>query len=222
MSMVYITLDKALEILLHVNYPTLWNEEKAKHLVYLTWFIGLLWCTCMYLVYTLTNVNFDSVADMFFLYITPFFDFSFILLAVVSYGFLFHKYKLSQSPPATCASAVVKHKNSGNKCSRLFKIFRTSRFYVSVLLITSFMLFMVLPNLVYMFYGVMGQHKSRGLDDALLVLFNCSYLVDAWIYIFAQPAVSHLIRRVARRRTPHLHTSRRFMCYTRQQMEQTM
>lgn len=204
MSMIYLTIDKALDILLNIKYPLYWNEKKAKHLVYATWVFGVILCLSVFFLYTFLELSFESVADVFFLYFYPTFDFSFILLAVVCYSFLFHKYKEARMAPAK-----IRCGNDVEKCGSLFAIFRTSRFYISVLLICTFLLFMVLPNMVYLFYGVIGRQKSTTLDDILLIFFNGSYLLDAWIYIFAQrPVLNLLCRKVQRRR----YTSERFTC----------
>ena len=94
-------------------------------------------------------------------------------------------------------------------------MFRQSRFHMCVLLISTFVLFMVVPNMVYLFYGVVGGHKSDTLDDALLILFNCSYLLDAWIYIFAQRSVRHLCCR-------KMHKKKEWLRYTQQSLRRSM
>ena len=194
MSMVYITVDKALDILLNIKYPLYWNEHRAKYLVYLTWLVGVLTSVFVFVLHYVGNITVENIADHMFLYVYPLFDFTFVVLAVLCYSFLFHKYKQSRFSPC-CPQNNVKIFNCKFRAvtGRVLKIFRTSNFYISVLLILTFLIFMVIPNLVYLVYGVLGGNKSKTLDDTLLILFNISYLLDAWIYIFAQQPVRRML-----------------------------
>ena len=205
MSMAYITLDKALEILLNIKYPVYWNEQKAKRLVYTTWVVGVCMPVCVLLMHHIGHISIDAIADVLFLYICPTFDFSFTILAVITYSFLFQRYRKSRVLPTVSMHLThgMTNQESPNSNS-IFKIFRKSNFYITVLLILSFLIFMVLPNMVYLFYGVVGGHKSKTLDEALLILYNISYLLDAWIYIFAQQSVRNLFYRKLRKRKERL------------------
>ena len=107
----------------------------------------------------------------------------------MSYAFIFHKYKETRLMP-------TQMKTNGSKDHQLestFKIFRNSRFFVSLLLILNILVLVVVPDLTYLFYGVVRYHKTGTVDDITLILFLLSYLFDAFIYTFIQRPVRRLL-----------------------------
>ena len=74
-----------------------------------------------------------------------------------------------------------------------FKIFRKSNFFIAVLLILTFVFFMLIPDLVYLFYGIVGNNKSDTLLAICEVLYAVSALANGWIYIFMQKSVRAIV-----------------------------
>ena len=85
-----------------------------------------------------------------------------------------------------------RNKNVGGKQNAL-QIFRKSRFYISVLLITTFLRFVKVPDLVYLFVGILNKNDSSTLLTACWVSYAVANLSDAYIYIFMQRDVRHLL-----------------------------
>lgn len=70
-----------------------------------------------------------------------------------------------------------------------FVLFRKSRFYVSVLLIITFILFMVAPDLTYLIIGIVYNNPSESLLNGCWICYALPNLADGYIYIFVQDNV---------------------------------
>ena len=106
-----------------------------------------------------------------------------LVFAVITYSFIFWKFiRARSSPQRTAISSAA----SSMGIRELFKVFRGSRFFLSALLIVSFVLLYVAPALFFHVY----QTKM-----ALQLMWFCaplSYTVDALIYILSQPPIRKL------------------------------
>ena len=180
--MIYLTLDRLMDIVLNIKYPVYWSEEKAKYLLITTWLFGLFSCVTVCICYQLFNFNWE---DAFFKYFYPPIEFAFIILALTTYGFIFHKYRKNRldAPGYLDNCTPRRRKNS------TIQIFRKSRFYISVLLILTFLLFMIVPDITYLFLAIIYKSKSDILLTCCWISYAISNLADAYIYIFVQDEV---------------------------------
>lgn len=201
-NMVYICLDKLMDIVLNIKYNVYWNKQRAKKLLVATWFIGcLIWLSLSVSTYythkhatDLTGkcTKRDFYTEKFVGYFYPTFDVLFFIVASISYGFIFHKFKQTRLLPAQISFS--KATNSRTSVSS-FKAFRQSRFYIPVLLVLTFILLVVVPDIINLVYSIILHKESKILDRFLLICFQLSYLNDAIIYIFIQQQTRRILRR---------------------------
>ena len=195
MDMVYITLDRLLNVSYKLKYFAYWDELKAKRLLFVTWLIGLLSCVSISLLHYFTEYQWK---DLYFKYIYPVLAFAFFLLALVTYSVLFKEYKRSYK-----MSRQVRHcrtrKTQHRKVTTVMTVFCKSRFIVSVLIIFSFLIFILVPDLVYLFFGIVGNNKTDCLIDYYWISYAVANMVDAFIYIFLTPSVNSLLCKKTRR-----------------------
>ena len=184
MVMVYITLDRLLNILLSLRYKIYCTETKAKHLLQVTWIVALLICTSVSLTYHFNGYIWQTT---FFMYVYPTFDFAFIILALITYVFIFLKYRKSRR------KYFQSYSQPNIKRDSTFKIFRKSNFFIPVLLISTFVIFLLIPDLVYLFYGIVGNNESDTLFATCDVSYAISNLADGWIYIFMQKSIKAML-----------------------------
>ena len=192
MNMVYITLDRLLHIALNIRYRVYWSTAKAKCLLQITWIVGMLTCLCISIVDVFTNFKWEP---LFYIYFYPIMEFAFVLLAVTTYFFIFQKYKKSYR----VSSQRTKNVPTDKKAESSFRIFQKSRFFVPVLLILTFIIFMLIPDLIYLFVGVIKKNKSDILLASCWISYAVSNAVDACIYIFMQDPVKKLLWKKVRR-----------------------
>ena len=117
LNMIYLTFDRLMEILLHIRYPVFWNETKARWLLTATWITGGTLSTIISFLHRFINYAWE---DAFFKYFYPILEFTFIIVATLTYSFLFYKYKETRSLPGPCGA------RQSVSCIRTF---RQSRFY---------------------------------------------------------------------------------------------
>ena len=184
-DMIYLTLDRLLDIVLNIRYRLFWNEMRARMLLLATWILGICLSVTISLLCYFINFNWE---DAFFTYFYPTLEFSFIVLAFVTYSFIFHKYKQTRGAPK-----VVGSRYNTRRRGSTVETFRNSRFYISVLIILTFLVFMVVPDLTYFFVGVIYGNTSDTLAVCCWISYAVSNLLDAWIYIFLQPSVRRLM-----------------------------
>lgn len=96
MSMVLITIDKSLEIFLNIKYTLYCSALRAKYLVYLTWMLGCFFCIGIILACKIYGLQYQLP---FIKFVYPAFDIFLILIVVICYSYIFHRYKATRSHP---------------------------------------------------------------------------------------------------------------------------
>ena len=130
-SMIFITFDRLLELLLNIKYPVYWNEEKTKFLLICTWVFG----ACI----SITVSCFSGLHDVafqwekyFFTFFFPSIEIIFVVLAIATYTFIFRKFKntrqvpvvyipknIGLQPPALNNNNNNNNNSNNNKVSRI-------------------------------------------------------------------------------------------------------
>lgn len=187
MDMLYLTIDRLLCILLNLNYNYYCKSSRAKYVLYITWTVGITMAISVSLAHRYLTYNWETA---FFMYFYPTLEFAYIMVAFITYTVIFIRYRQStrlmrslSNRDGTCAN-----KNEG------VHMVRKTRFLVAIFLITSFILFMLIPDLVYLFYGVLGGNLSKTLLAVCWISYAISNLADGFIYIFLQPSIRRLLR----------------------------
>ena len=162
----------------------------------MTWLFGACVSVCISFVYHYLDYEWDK--KLFYTFIYPTLEFAFILLAIVTYVVIFKKYDGSERVLSQRRKSVRENRKPDSS----FTVFRKSRFFVPFLLILSFIIFMVIPDLIVLFVGVLSG-GSAPLSDVLISSCWISYavanIVDALIYIFMQDSVRRLLWKKGKR-----------------------
>ena len=143
-DMIFITVDRFLEVWLNIKYPIYWNEFSTSGLLAITWLIAVITAI-------IVNILRDEMdffwEDPFYKYVFPTTEFLFIFVAIFTYAYIFKKYKTTRIAPLQINSngQVITRRQSG------WEIFRKSRFYIPLMLILSYALFFVVADFIYLF-----------------------------------------------------------------------
>ena len=186
MLMMCIVLDKLSQIKLHLKYPLYVQRVKNKLLASI-WFIGLVFCVIITLLNKVEGIEYE---EAFVKYVYPVFDVTVLLVIIVCYTYIFYKFtELKRTPKYTGSSNISR-----------FKILFKSRFYITLLIVLTFLGLVVIPDLVYLIHllqvGVIYiPHPT------LLVLYHFSFTSDAVIYIFLHSSVQRKFINVFHRYT---------------------
>ena len=181
LTMIYISIDRLLDVKLNIRYPLFWNEKKTKYLLIVTWLVNISISIVIIIIHGYAKMNI-SLSITMPIFIT--FDFFFTLLAFITYGYLFEKYRRTRVPPI--------HNTTQPKLS-VFRVFRNSKFYVSALLIITFLSFTVVPDMIMFYLVLINGYISETVFTICKILFAISRLSDACIYIFMKPSVKCLL-----------------------------
>ena len=197
LNMSYLTINKLLEIILNIRYPIFINEVRIKILLKCTWLFGLTFSTCMVLVrHFIPHFQFGLLT----LYYYPTLDFCFLSAAIITYGFIFHKFYLSREalPSGRRLKSSRASSSSITRRASVWNVFRASKFYVSVLLISSFLIFTVIPDLTLMLHALLGRSIPQVMYAVCYILYTLSFFADAVIYIAMQRRVRRRVWKLLR------------------------
>jgi hypothetical protein len=212
MNMLYIVIDKALEVFWNIKYPVYWSMNKAKYLEMITWSIGLFMCIGVIIAVHVVKYEYRIPFTMYF---RPALDIVFVITVIVCYGYIFYKYKQSRVIPtqARCEAAIdtsPPNQQSVFTISRtpraistnqqsLFTIFRNSRFFISICLVSTFLLFIVIPDILQFLITVEHEeNQTKIIRVTTTIIYTISFASDACIYVFLNVQVKRLLYRKLR------------------------
>ena len=133
------------------------------------------------------------------------FDFLFLPIAIISYTLIFWVYTKRQKVIHSQRSHVPTMTTSVDNCGvggrgggvggrisgrSRWKSFQKSRFYVSMLLIITFVVFVIPADILWTVYSL--RDENRIVSTATTISYALSYLCDGLIYIAMNPKVKHL------------------------------
>ena len=158
------------------------TQVRCKRVLVVTWVFSLLLCVGEVIYYHENRENFNW-EDILFLYVYPPFQIFFLGLAVTAYSVIFRAYKQAKNHRPGTLPGMRLHRQSS------FKLFRKSRFVVFMLLVTTFVVFMILPDVTYVVMAKIYDIHSDVLVTSCMICYASSNLSDAFIYIFADVRV---------------------------------
>lgn len=174
-SIVLITGDRLLAAILNLKYRIHCTFKRGKYVIIGQWLFGLFNCAIS------IKMKWFSSIEPFNCSITVGMDICYLIFVIFSYSFIFKTFFRSKKTS----------QDSGSKISA-FKSFRQSRFYVSVLLISSYVIFVVFPDLLgFLLMAIFGEPRIS-LIVIWVLLRNTSDFLDWCIYVFAKDSTRKL------------------------------
>lgn len=186
LDMIFLTIDRLAKIILSLDYPQYWNEKKAMLLLLGTWLVGATLCLFVSLFCAFVGFHWK---DFFFKYFYPTLEFLFLIIALLTYIMIFNKFNKTSKNLSLSATRIAsplkitRTQPPGESLSK-FKRFRDSFFFLPSLLVSTFILFMIVPDLVYLFIGIIHGNATDVLKNACWISYAISNLIDAVLYIF--------------------------------------
>ena len=186
-SMYFITIDRLLAIYLNIKYHLYCNEVYAKWLLITTWTIVIMLVTSVAVATACTSFQYERP---FGLYLLAPISTIFLLIAISAYVSIFLKFREKCLTPSS----------SEGERPTVFKTFRNSKFYESVLLITSFIVFVQIPGGVYYGLAYVNNDKTYFMGLLLIISYVVSNICDVFIYVFVQADVRKRLLYMIKRR----------------------
>lgn len=176
--MIFITLDRFLEVYLNIKYSLYWSWRYTRNLMVAIWFMSIA-LSVVGLVYP--GLDKQQLYRLCYQYMFPLIEFCFILIAVLVYGYVFVKLR---SNPAHS----VTHQSERGQSTRV-----TSGFFIPTLVIITFILFAVLPDLIYFHAQIEGRKLSDQTECIVYAMYLFAMATDALIYVMLSPPLRNLL-----------------------------
>ena len=164
-----LTLDRFMFAFLNFRYAVIVTLKK----IYI--FFAFVYCSTVtipvVLILTVDPTASASLSDHLGLYYWTPANIAFILVAVLTYLYIFC------SSQKRRRKMISHHNSNGIKRSRFLAL-------VSTFLIGSFVLFFVIPDLIFTFFKLQNIPVSTTLTVATNTIFSAGYAIDAFLYIY--------------------------------------
>ncbi|XP_057308063.1 galanin receptor 2b-like [Hydractinia symbiolongicarpus] len=187
--MLALTVDRFCEFYLNIRYPIIWNSTKTKYIMGLIWGLSTLFCLVIVL-YIPSNSNMVYLISS--LYVYPGCEILCMVAIVFTYGYLFTKLRKSRRVRHTASYSSsapdFPSTTSGNSNSKIV-IKKPKRFFVPTLIISTFLIFMLLPDQIYFYLYLRGIEVSSFVHDLFAISYCIAYASDAIVYIFLSSQV---------------------------------
>ena len=181
--MIALTVDRFLKIFLNIKYPLYWKYSRTVKLVVALFVLNGVMC----LTFWLNNTSIDTLNTYYFL---PF-DILFLIVAIVTYGYIF--VKIVNNWKIRSSELPVSNQTDSNQPKESIRIHQNKlhkQFLSTFLLVISFCIFTVVPDLVYFYYGLNDYRDLKEWTRALMtILYSTSYICDFLIYTFSSKPI---------------------------------
>jgi len=177
-----LTLDRFFEVYLNITYPVFFTRRVVYMCLLSCWLIGfslgILLCSLRY------AIGIDTL-DVVFKVLFPGFEIIFFSSAVITYSYIYSKFrKLSRDPIRNASSSQSLKKR---------------KFFVPTLIIFTFFWFAIIPDQLHLFLFYIYGIGSTTFLNAILLLYVIGFICDAVIYIFFQKTTYKILRKFLRR-----------------------
>ena len=187
LAMFYLTCDRLLHVLLNFRYPMYWTINKARKLLIVTCVVNCV----ISLTFAIINSFIRSMIvkakliNSLYNYVPAFLYPIFLIFAPITYITMFFKFVQSR--------LVTMPSDPDAPDETLFHIFVNFRFFVSVWLITSYLILMVIPILIKTLCYFADIPMSKVLISYVDISITFSDTADGVIYIFMDRKVRKVI-----------------------------
>ena len=199
LSISFVTVDRFLDIQLNIRYAVYWSEKQAKSMVISSWLIGFFVSVILTLVQKLHHTNFYQF--LFTYYFLPL-NLAYLFIAIISYSFIFHKYKKTRSKPR---QEGVRRRRCGvteaekPTMSNAFEAYRNSRFHVPVLIIVSFVTLKFIPDVIAQIMFWRTPNTCKVVLRVCFISYAILGIFSSYVYILIQTPVRTLLDKKAKK-----------------------
>ena len=104
------------------------------------------------------------------------------------------------TPNASSSQTRINTNTAFNSSPSTWELFKVSKFFIPVLLISSFLIFVVVPSLTRSIYSAFNKPSKTQIyyDFAYFLSHRISFIVDAFIYTYFQKSVRNFLMKTLR------------------------
>lgn len=180
-AMLILTGDRLCGIYLNVRYPRICTIRRTWFVMTTTWLVNMAIAACVCVVYALTGDR--KFSFVFHRYVDVALSIFFTIFACFTYTYIFMKNTRS-----------LVHRSNSTWRLKAYTILRQTNYSMILLLIISFIILTVIPELLATVLRLMYV-KNKAVNIYVSLSLNLSDTIDAVIYVFLQKDVRVLFKR---------------------------
>ena len=185
----WIVIDRLLVVLLGLEYARVGTKKKTTRTMLIGAIVALLitgaTVAADFLGYHWKHFYFKGVYNIMHI--------SFISLSVSSYGYIFYAFQESQKQFGLKSQGNGQQRKRNQKLTAA-RIFKGSKFYISILLVSTYILFLMIPDLVFLFQGILKNNETETLENACWLVWAFGNFIDFIIYLLMPPRVKNELK----------------------------
>lgn len=189
-SLILLTLDRVAKITMNVLYDNYVCEQKTKTIAITIWFVSMIQAVLVSMSVLYKGFDYENI---WYVYIFPCYHILFIIVSTTTYASIYRKFYASHknskifrenaSSNSTSNTSTVTFSAQAIRRSTLTKM-RRSFIFIPALLILSFIVFVMTPNLTFSITHFILKQPSQNLFLACVMFYSFGMAMDAIIYIF--------------------------------------
>ena len=180
--MIVLTFDRFIAVHLNIKYHLYWCTKRMCMVFILLFLIAAIAAS----VLTFYPRTWAGKMQVFYVFMWPVYDCTYIFITILTYSYLFYKVKINRSRERKTLQELSSNHNS--TVERVKKSQQQQRklwkgFFLPTLLIVSFLCFWALPDLIFCIFEWLGQSISEEFSMYLFMLYPVGVNVDAICYL---------------------------------------
>ena len=187
--MFYLTMDRFFQVYLNLKYPIYWTEHRTKKLILFIWFFAISFYVTITYLYFMKNLTYSK---LLYGYLYPALNISFLTFAIIVYGYIGCTFKKRQHQ---VVPVQVKDKHGLLLLKR-----RRSGFFLPFLLVISFLILVVIPDLTLFILSRQNISVEHHMKTAIDTGYQAAFVIDAILYIYMLKPVRHKLWRCLKRK----------------------
>lgn len=176
--MLFLTVDRFLEINLNIRYPLYCSRKRARYSMVFVWAAAF----THIVAYLAVQPSIGELYKTCSLYFYPVAETCFCITAVFTYSYIYKKISFHKRRN-TIVPVRIPDDGSKRKVSHKKLVGRIGMFMPSLLILT-FVVFFVIPDQTYFIYTLSNKSMPKYLQITFATSFSLGFVTDAIIYIF--------------------------------------
>lgn len=200
--MYILTLDRLAEVYLNIRYPLYWSARKTKYCMIILWSITLCLLFSLFAYIRIERLNgLTKVEDFSYAYGFPFGDLLFLAIAFVTYIYIIRKIRQKKKITARISISTENTAVQRENCRKSPHQKKETSLHLLLpfMLVTTFVIFMQIPDLIYFLVRINVIANSDALTITLDIIYSIGYSSDAFIYVLLSTSFRSYIHKKCRR-----------------------
>lgn len=186
--MIILTADRFFEVYLNIRYPIFWNGKRSRYIMCFVWLVSFI--VSVISIAIQQSITIEEFFKFCYVYYFPIAELIFLIVATTTYSYvlkLIRRNRLQRLSTSVRFDMTECCINTGTQ-NRRKRVRKMRGFVVPTLLIITFILFVIVPDLIYFFSYILKRPVHSILDRLLPFIYYFGFSSDAFIYILFHPS----------------------------------